>query len=144
MTKLRFECIKCKSTLRVPIQHVGKMVACPECGAPNRVPSPGRKHHEEVDVDDGSLKLPPRTSHARYHDELQAEAVDARRRAAQRAEADAQRKSRRIWWLLVAVNVLVFAALVTALALVWPPGDGGEPHPDPPAPTTGDGSLPSF
>lgn len=126
MTKLRFHCSKCKATIRVPIQHVGKMVVCPHCKMANRVPSPGRKQHEEVDADDGSLKLPPRTAHARYHDKLEAQTIEAQAQVVQRAERQAQRKSRLIWWLLVIVNALVFAGLIAALAMIWS-ADGNDP-----------------
>ena len=146
MTRLRFDCNRCKATLHVPIQHVGKMVVCPHCQSPNRVPSPGRKHHEEVDVDDGSLKLPPRAAHAPYHDALEAQTLEAREHRLERTQRRAQHKSRLIWWLLVVVNALVFAGLVTALVMVWSPGDEGPPAPqtDQVAPTTDDRSPLSF
>lgn len=139
--KVKFNCYQCGRVLSVPIQWVTKMVACPYCESPNRVPRPGVPDTDAQPVDD-RLGLPPRAAHARYLDELEAAAQSKQSAEVEPAELIVDRRAR-AW--LIAANVLVALAVISVAAYFFVPWSKVAAMFDPPAvnaPTESDGAAP--
>lgn len=118
--QLRFQCFKCRATLRAPLRYAGRLASCPECGAANTVPRPGTVPEPEED----SFGVPPRAGHEKYLDVLEASAAQVREVSpAQppRPMPTMDPGTRRLTWLLVAGNAVVAIAVLGLVLWIWKP-----------------------
>lgn len=131
MTKLHFNCPRCQNRLHVPITYVTKMVRCPFCSQPTRVPRAGVPNADETPVAAG-LELPQRSARAPYLADLEAAAQSKRGPASRPAELIAERRFNR--WL-IAANVIAALAVIGVLLYLFVPWSawvGEDPPADPP------------